>query len=38
MRRHPMKRSTSRRTFTRNAEKVHKKNLQIHPMRGGIRL
>lgn len=38
MRRNKMNRSKSRRDFSRNAAKTHKKNLQDAPMRGGIRL
>lgn len=38
MRRHSMSRRGSRRSFTRGASRVHKKNLMSHVMRGGIRL
>lgn len=36
--RHKMGRSQSRRDFTRNGVRTHKKNLGAKPMRGGIRL
>lgn len=38
MRRHSMSRSGSRKNFTRNAVRHHKRNFQNAPMRGGIRL
>lgn len=33
-----MKRSTSKKSFTRGAVKVHPKNVRKHVLRGGIRL
>ena len=36
-RRYPMKKSKSKRNFSRNS-KVKKKNIVARPMRGGIRL
>jgi len=33
-----MSRKGSKKLFKRTARKVHKKNIQTHPMRGGIRL
>ncbi len=37
--RHKMSRKKSRRSFTRGATRVHKKNISSgRPMRGGIRL
>jgi len=30
-------RAKSKRMFRRNAVKVHRKNVRLHPMRGGIR-
>lgn len=36
--RHKMSRKKSRRSFTRGAVRVHKKNSSGRPMRGGIRL
>lgn len=38
MKRHRMSKSASRKVFTRGAVRIHKKNLQTGPMRGGIRL
>lgn len=38
MRRKPMKKQKSRNLFTKTAEKVHPKNGNSRPMRGGIRL
>lgn len=38
MRRQKMSRGNSRRVFTKNAVKSHKKNFRGSPMRGGIRL
>lgn len=38
MKRHKMSRRTSRKHFTRNALRIHKKNLRAQPMRGGFRL
>ncbi len=38
MRRGKMSRKKSRSTFTRGAQRVHKKNNRSRPMRGGIRL
>lgn len=38
MRRHKMSRRGSRRHFTKNALRIHKKNLRAAPMRGGFRL
>lgn len=39
MKRHKMKKSTSRRQFSKHADKTHKKNMPKRiPMRGGIRL
>lgn len=41
MRRHSVPRAASRKDFTRNASRVHGKNLldpRAMPMRGGIRL
>lgn len=38
MKRYKMGRSESRRSFTANGVKKHKKNFQGAPMRGGIRL
>lgn len=38
MRRHKMTRKHSRRHFTKNALRIHKKNLRAMPMRGGYRL
>jgi len=38
MRRQSMGRGQSRRTFTKNAVRHHRKNSQGGPMRGGIRL
>lgn len=34
----PMKKSTSKKLFTKTAKKVNPKNLRSRPMRGGIRL
>lgn len=36
--RRPANRKSDKRSFTRNAMKVHKKNIAPAPMRGGIRL
>lgn len=36
--RRKMSRRSSRRSFTKNAMRVHKKNLRLAPMRGGFRL
>lgn len=36
--RRKMSRGKSRRSFTRNALRRHRKNTNPHPMRGGIRL
>jgi len=33
-----MNKGKSRRSFSRGADRVHKKNIQPGPMRGGIRL
>ena len=38
MRRHKVSSKRSKRMFTRNAMKTHKKNTQANPMRGGYRL
>lgn len=38
MRRHAMSRSGSKRQFTANAVRHHKRNFSGNPMRGGIRL
>lgn len=38
MRRRSMGRGESRRNFTNNAVRHHKKNFAANPMRGGIRL
>lgn len=38
MKRHKMGRKASRRHFTKNAMRIHKKNLRATPMRGGFRL
>lgn len=43
MKRHKMSKSSSRKSFTRGANRIHKKNLQgsagsMYAMRGGIRL
>lgn len=32
-----LSRSRSRRLFRRGASRVHRRNLRVHPMRGGIR-
>lgn len=36
--RRKMSRKRSRRTFTKGARRVHRKNMTAGPMRGGIRL
>ena len=36
--RRPANRRSDKKSFTRNAMKVHKKNIHTGPMRGGIRL
>lgn len=36
--RKPANSTYHKKSFTHNARKVHKKNLNIKPMRGGIRL
>ncbi len=36
--RHRINRKDSRRSFTKGALRVHKKNVVANPMRGGIRL
>lgn len=36
--RHRVGRSASRRGFSRNAVRTHRKNVNARPMRGGIRL
>lgn len=33
-----MSRRSSRRSFSKNAVRVHKKNLRAQPMRGGFRI
>ena len=38
MKRHKIGRSASRRSFTRGAQRIHRKNGLGSPMRGGIRL
>lgn len=38
MRRSKMSRRSSRRSFSKNAVRVHKKNLRAQPMRGGFRI
>lgn len=38
MKRHKMSRKASKRSFSKNAVKVHKKNLRTMPMRGGFRI
>lgn len=38
MRRFSIPRKRSERSFTRNAKRVHPKNMLTNPMRGGIRL
>lgn len=37
-RRHKLSRRASRRMFTKNALRVHKKNIVARPMRGGFRI
>lgn len=36
--RRPANRRSDKKSFTRNAAKVHKKNMRAMPMRGGFRL
>lgn len=36
--RHGLKRSKAAKLFAKTAQKIHKKNSLIRPMRGGIRL
>lgn len=36
--RNKLSRKSSRKLFTRTAKKTHVKNLNVRPMRGGIRL
>lgn len=38
MKRHRIPRQKSERQFTRGAQRVHPKNMNTNPMRGGIRL
>lgn len=38
MRRHGMSRRKSRRSFSKGANRIHRKNMMGYPMRGGIRL
>lgn len=38
MKRHKMSKRGSKRHFTKNAMRIHKKNLRATPMRGGYRL
>jgi len=38
MNRRPMSRSSSRRSFTKGATRVHSYNIVKSPMRGGIRM